>query len=923
MPNLTPEQEARENIDRMLEEAAWVVQNKKDANLGAAEGVAIREYPTDSGPADYMLFVNRKPVGVIEAKKAGTILRSAEEQSTKYATSTPKHFKDGTLLPFVYESTGVVTHFRDFRDPKPRSREVFHFHRPETFRERLKDDFSLRRRLLDIPELTTDGLRLCQITAIENIEKSFKQNRPRALVQMATGSGKTFTAITFVYRLLRFARARRILFLVDTRNLGEQAEGEFKAYKPSDDTRLFTELYTVQRLQSSFIDPSAQVCISTIQRMYSILRGEKADEDIDAVSMYEQKWKRDEPLEVAYNPDVPIEEFDFIIIDECHRSIYNLWKQVLDYFDAFLIGLTATPDKRTFGFFHENVVSEYRHEEAVADGVNVGYDTYLIETEITKNGAEIRAGEFVDKRDRLTREKRWTMLDEQVEYDRSDLDKTIVSESQIRHVIKTYRDKLPTEIFPGREEVPKTLIFAKTDSHADDIIRIVLEEFGEGSEFCKKITYNVDAEKPSEILQQFRTAYNPRIAVTVDMIATGTDVKPIEVLLFMRDVRSRSYFEQMKGRGTRTLGVDDLRKVTPSAHANKSHFMIVDAVGVTKSIKTDSRPLERKPTVPMKDLLEAVHMGVRDEDTVTSLANRLTRLEKQISPDERHEFEKLAGGRNVNAVVKDLLAAYDPDRAIETARGMFDLTDTQKPSEEQLSAAHDALSARACEPFDSPDLRKYVEEVRRSYEQIIDVVNLDRVIFAGYDKDAAQNAEKTIERFRQFLEDNKDEILALRIFYDQPYRRRELTYEMIRELNDALARGPYLLTTEAVWDAIARLRANRVKGAGAKRMLTDIISLIRFELGEDTQLQPFSDHVNARFKDWVFEQNRRRPENFTEEQMEWLRMIRDHVTTSVQIEVEDFDNTPFAERGGLGQAYDLFGKELPEILSDINMGLVA
>ena len=299
---------------------------------------------------------------------------------------------------------------------------------------------------------------------------------------MATGSGKTFTAITAIYRLLKFAGAKRILFLVDTKNLGEQAEQELMAFTPNDDQRKFTELYNVQRLNSSYIANDSHVCISTIQRMYSILKGEELDEANELTNPNELQPVGKERL-VAYNEAIPIEHFDFIVIDECHRSIYNLWKQVLDYFDAFLIGLTATPDNRTYAFFDENVVSNYSHEQAVADGVNVGYQIYTIETEITKNGAIVQAQEYVDRRHRLTRQQRWEQLDEDVQYSGKQLDRDIVNFSTIRNIIKAFKSKLRTELFPARKEVPKTLVFAKSDSHADDIIRIVREEFGEGNDF--------------------------------------------------------------------------------------------------------------------------------------------------------------------------------------------------------------------------------------------------------------------------------------------------------------------------------------------------------------------------------------------------------------------------------------------------------
>jgi type I restriction enzyme R subunit len=604
--NQNPEQIARDNIDKLLRNAGWAIQSAKKINWNESTGIAIKEYQTDVGPADYVLFVDRKPVGIVEAKKeeAGQNLSTVEEQSTGYANAKLKYLNNDPLR-FVYESTGVLTRFTDYKDPKPRAREVFSFHTPQMLQNWSKREKSLRGRFEDFPTLDEEGFRPAQIKAIKNLESSFKQNKPRALIQMATGAGKTFTAASFIYRLLKFAKAHRILFLVDTKNLGEQAEQEFMKFVPQDDNRKFTELYNVQRLSSSYIASDAQVCISTIQRLYSILKGEELDEKAEEENPNESSWKPKEPLPVVYNEKYGIETFDFIVIDECHRSIYNLWQQVLDYFDSYLIGLTATPDKRTFGFFNENVVSEYTYEESVADGVNVPYDVFVIETEITKNGAKINAKELIEKREKLSRRKRWERTEEEEVYTANKLDKDVVNPSQIRNIIKAYKENLP-KIFPnrieenGEMEVPKTLIFAKTDSHADDIIKVVREEFGEGNDFCKKVTYKID-EDPKSVINRFRNNYNPRIAVTVDMIATGTDIKPLEVLLFMRDVKSTNYFQQMIGRGSRTINDDDLQQVSKMAKV-KTHFVVVDAIGATKSKKTDSRPLERKPSVPMKDL---------------------------------------------------------------------------------------------------------------------------------------------------------------------------------------------------------------------------------------------------------------------------------------------------------------------------------
>jgi len=924
MANQTPEQIARDNIDKQLIECGWIIQSKKQINLQAGPGVAVKEYQTASGPADYVLFVDGKPAGIIEAKKEeeAVHLTVHEDQSKDYADSKLKHL-DNDPLPFVYESTGAVTRFTDYRDPKPRSRPLFTFHRPETLRDWLKQDNTLRRRIFDIPVLQTTGLRDCQIKAINNLENSFRSSQPKALIQMATGSGKTFTAITAIYRLLTYSKARRVLFLVDTRNLGEQAEQEFMAYVPNDDNRKFSELYGVHRLKSGFVPTDNQVYISTIQRLYSILKEEELDDKAEEANPAEIRWEGRQPLPVGYNPKLPIEFFDFIVIDECHRSIYNLWKQVLDYFDAFLIGLTATPDNRTFGFFNQNIVSEYTHEQAVTDGVNVGSDVYIIDTEITKKGGNIWKGQYVDRREKLTRKKRWEQLDEDVSYTGKQLDNDVVNPNQIRTVIRAFKEHLP-EMFPDRVnekdefEVPKTLIFAKTDSHADDIIQIVREEFGEENRFCKKITYNSD--DPKSILAQFRNAYHPRIAVTVDMIATGTDVRPLECLLFMRDVKSRNYFEQMKGRGTRTITLDDLKKVTPTAKYTKDHYVIVDAIGVTKSLKTDSRPLEKKPGVPLKDLLAAIAVGARDEDLFTSLANRLTRLEKQLSTKEQENFAQKAKNKTIKQVVKELLNAYNPD-TLEEIRLKIDRENPDAPpveKEEKVKKITEELQNQAASTF-TGDLNDYIENVRKAHEQIIDTINPDKLVAAGWDKDNKGRAEELIKTFAEWIAKHKDEITALQIFYSQPYRRRELTYKMIRELVDAIVADKPTLAPLNVWHAYELLE--RVSGQ-PRNELVALVSLIRKVAGLDATLTSYDKTVDKNFQNWVFKKQAGTLK-FNEEQMLWLRMIKDHIAASVSFSVDDLDYTPFDAQGGKGKMWQLFGNDTESIINELNEALAA
>lgn len=932
--NQNPEQIARDRIDKMLTDAGWVVQSVNKVDLSANQGVAVREYQTDVGPADYVLFIDRKPVGIIEAKREeeGFHLTVVEEQSSGYAHAKLKYLNNDPL-PFVYENSGLVTRFTDFRDPKPRGRNVFNFHKPSTFAEWLRKEKSLRARLHDLPPLDLTGLRPAQIVAIENLEVSFKNNRPKALIQMATGAGKTFTAATFIYRLLKFADAKRILFLVDTKNLGEQAEQEFMTFQPTDDNRKFTELYNVQRLASSHIASDSQVCISTIQRLYSILKGEELDESAELDNPNESTWmqqqlNKKQPVPVEYSSKVPIEQFDFIVVDECHRSIYNLWKQVLDYFDAFLIGLTATPDKRTFGFFNENVVSQYTYEESVTDGVNVPYDVYSIETDISQNGEVVKAGWFVDRRDKLTRQKRWQQEDEDTEYARNDLDRKVVNVSQIRNIVKEFRRALKAEIFPNRidengdYEVPKTLVFAKTDSHADDIIKIIREEFNEGNDFCKKVTYKIE-EDPKSVLNRFRNSYYPRIAVTVDMIATGTDVKPLEVLLFMRDVKSTNYFEQMKGRGTRTLDKDKLMQVTRMANS-KTHFVIVDAVGATKSKKTDSRPLERKPTVSMKDLLGAVTMGVEEEDLFLSLSNRLIRLEKQISDKEKDKLLEYSGGKNLKQITKELITAFDPDEIEKKAQEKMDAVPeaerTPAKLDEAKKEAQQELIRQAASTFNG-ELNEYLENVRKIHEQIIDHINIDTVTKSEWDSFSVDKAKETVKDFTEYLEKHKDEIQALSIFYNQPYNRRNITFKMIKEVMEKLKLEKPLLAPDYVWNAYATLE--NVKSKQPKDELTALVSLIRRACGIDGELKPFDKTINENFQNWIFKQNAGQHNRFTTEQMEWLRMIKDHVVSSYHIELDDLDYTPFDAQGGRGKMYQLFGIEMEKIIEELNEVLAA
>ncbi|MFO0903194.1 MAG: type I restriction-modification enzyme R subunit C-terminal domain-containing protein [Pirellulales bacterium] len=922
---LKPEDQARKEIDRQLDACGWIVQDYADRDITAAVGVAVREFPLESGFADYLLYADGQVIGVVEAKQVGHPLRGVEGQADKYAKGLPAGIpRYHDPVPFAYVTTGKETLCTNLLDPEPRSREVFSFHRPEELIRLagLGRDEQLRTLLQKFPPLDLAKLWKVQHQAITNLEKSLAENRPRSLIQMATGSGKTFTAVNFCYRLIKHAKAKRILFLVDRNNLGKQTLSEFQQFINPANGYKFTEEYTVQHLKRNTIDPAAKVCITTIQRLYSMLQGEAEYlEEYEESSQFEHDQPlHKEPLPVAYNPRIPIETFDFVVVDECHRSIYNLWRQVLDYFDAFLIGLTATPTEQTFGFFNRNLVQEYTHEKAVADGVNVGFDVFRIETQITRDGAKLvkKPHEFVPHRDRRTRVRRFRELDEDVAYEGTQLDRDVVNKDQIRLVIKTFRDNLKS-IFPHRTEVPKTLVFAKTDSHAEDLVEIIREEFGRGNDFCQKITSKTTHKKPDDLLADFRNAFNPRIAVTVDMIATGTDVKPLECLLFMRNIRSLSYFEQMKGRGCRVIDPDRLQSVTPDA-TSKTHFVIVDAVGVCEQEKAATKPLDRKPSIPLEKLLHEVANGVASADLASTLAARFARLERQLDDQQREDIEQRLGGKSLGDFSIELLDAIDPDAVNQEALDKHQLPPDATPTDEQLDAIERERVRQALKPLHNPKLRDAILGLKGELEQVEDEVNKDTLIGAGFDVKAKERAQTIISSFRGFIEEHKESIEALQILYSRPHRAG-LRYSQIKQLANAIERPPYGLSLVRVWQAFELVEPKKVKGGGGKAIV-DIVALVKHALDPAGELIPIVATVHERYDAWLADQQARGVK-FSGEQLRWLEAIRDHIAASLAVERDDLDEVPFSQYGGLGRAHELFGDQLTAILEELNGRLAA
>ena len=911
---LAAEQRARVLIDRQLADAGWAVQDKKDFNLFAGQGVACREVVMKAGHgrADYLLYVDRKAVGVVEAKPEGTTLSGVEWQSAMYAAGLPPEVRLHALtidgrLPFVFEASGTETHFTNGYDPGPRARRIFNVPKPATLARILRDAEAepdrptWRARVRDLPDLDEAPLRPAQITAITGVERSLvNQQFDRSLVQMATGAGKTYTAVTAAYRLLRYAGFTRILFLVDRNNLADQTIAEFQNYRTPGDGRRFTEIYNVDKLTSAGMLGSSNVVVSTIQRVFKAIKNEEVtggdDPGLD-------DFVPDAPVTVGYNPLLPPETFDLVIVDEAHRSIYGVWRGVLEYFDAHVVGLTATPGKQTFAFFRQNLVSEYTYPQSVADRVNVDFDLYRIRTEISEQGGTIDAGTIVPKVDRRTRQQRLEAIEEDYEYTHRQLDRAVTATSQIRLVLETFRDRLFSEIFPGRSTVPKTLIFAKDDAHAEEIVTTVREVFGKGNDFAAKITYA--ARDPRGQLQAFRTSPSLRIAVTVDMIATGTDVKPLECVFFMRDVRSAQYFEQMKGRGARTIAPADFQSVTPDATA-KTRFVIVDAVGVTEHDFVEP-PLNRDKGVSLKKLLDKAATLSLTEDETATLASRLAKLELELTPQERRELDGVAG-MPVRDIVRGLVDAVDPDRQAIAVEGA---TDTAAAIQDLLDAATKPLAA-------NPELRGRNFELRATHDRVIDEVNKDVLIDAHGVVDTSR-ARSVVESWAAYLLEHRDEITAIQLATEA--RERRVAFADIQELADRISRPPYNWTPDLIWEAYAAVDVDRVRRSD-HHTLTDLVSLLRYTVGVDIELVPYVDRVRERYAAWLAQQEQAGT-SFSPLERWWLDRMVEVVGASAGITANDLDEAPFTEKGGVDGALRDLGDRAGDFLERLNTELTA
>ena len=862
---MTPEEKARQKIDQWFAEAGWKVINREDYEP-TCTAVAIREGLLKGNlEADYFLFINGKAVGVLEAKREDIDALSDKvcEQAVLYAKSVPHIYQAYQKpLPFIFTSNGKELFFCDFRKQEQSFRQIMAIPTPYELVKQLgiSDYFA------GLPTLRKKGLRDCQYEAVTELEKSFRAGQNRALMVLATGAGKTYTACLAAYRMLSYTPMRRILFLVDRNNLGKQAEGEFGTFRLTENGDAFNTIFTVNRLHSSSIPSDSNVIISTIQRLFSFLKGdtiEDSDED-----------DGNEPTEeiiLPPNPNLPHDYFDLIIIDECHRSIYGNWRKVLEYFDtARLIGLTATPVPETMAFFNNNRIVNYTLEKSIVDGVNVDCRVYRIKTQVTENGGAIMEGEKVKEETRYTGDIKTILNKEAKTYTNKELNRSVINPAQIKLVLSTYRDAVYTELFndPQREAnfdwLPKTLIFALNETHATNIVQIAKEVFGRtDNRFVQKITYS--AGDSNELIRQFRNDRDFRIAVTCTLVATGTDIKPLEVVMFMRDVESLPLYIQMKGRGVRTIGDEQLRNVTPNAFS-KDCFYLVDAVGVTEHEKTIASVTDEPTTkiISLKELLERISHGYIPDEYLQCLAATLSRIYNKADNSQRVEFARLA-----HDDMKDLAS-----RIYNT------LENGLLPPFISVDESNNERKGLVAPLANHADARRYLLILAAGFINTL-MPGEDTLLSKGFSIEEAKN---TTEAFEEFCREHSDEIEALRIIYNN--EGEPITYSMLKDLENKLKMADNHFTSKQLWNSYAILNPNSVRRSTTKEesdALTNIIQLVRYAFRQIERLDSVLATSKQYFNLWLGQNQR----EITDKQREVISRIVDYIASNGACTVKD------------------------------------
>lgn len=835
---MTPEEKARCKIDNMFKEAGWDVVDRMNYNPYIS-AVAIEEGLLKGNlEADYLLFLEGKAVGVLEAKREERKLSDiVAEQAENYTHKLQDWYQTWqNPLPLIYLSNGKELMYKcvginDEYIP------ISHIHSPKEIARMLK----LPSYFAGLPVIPKKGLRSCQYDAIYQLEKSFRDGKNKALMVLATGAGKTYTACTAAYRLLSYTPAKRILFLVDRNNLGVQAEGEFSSYKLTETGDTFNSIFVTERLRSKEI-PDANVIISTIQRLFAAITGKDIEDSDDDESIDFDSEDSGKEIELGDNLKLSPDFFDAIIVDECHRSIYGKWKKVLDYFStAKIIGLTATPTPETLAFFNGNQVVNYTLEKSIADGVNVDYRVFRIQTKVSENGLVVKSGDDYIEHSNYNNLEIKKIINEDEEFKKEQLNRAIIDLSQIKVVLEEFKESIYTQLFPNRDAdfnyIPKTLIFAQSDKHADCILQVIKEVFPDQCEnFAKKITYS--AGNSNELIRQFRNDKDFRIAVTVTLVATGTDVKPLEVVMFLRDVNSETLYIQMKGRGARTIGDEQLRNVTPNADT-KDCFFLIDAVGVTEHEKIIPEPIEGpKPKIKhLKELLEEITHGSIKDEYLKTLAGKISRINKKATEEQKNKFYEFA-----KIEMKQLALNFYSALENHVLPPFTDINDANIERKQLVSNL-----------TEHPQAREYLLKLNAGFLKIL-TAGEDTLINKGFSK---EEATEITSKFEEYINENKDKLEALRIIYNDV--REALTYDLLKDLEEKLLERSPKFKIGTLWNSYSILKPEKVSKFNTKEQreaLTNLISLVRHAFDNSTDLHTFISGISRNFELWCGQKQR-------------------------------------------------------------------
>ena len=883
---MLPEEKARVKIDKQLRNAGWdiISRNEYLPNSTTAVKEALMVGNTES---DYLLFVDGKAIAVVEAKREENPLGDeVKKQAEDYAVSPQSWYAlwFEKLIPLVYMANGNKIYFKNMLVEDSEYEELSQMHSPKKMLQIIgkKSEYGA------LPLLEKRGLRDCQYKAETKLEESLKLGNKKNLAVLATGSGKTYLACLASYRLLNYTQTKRILFLADRNNLAKQALSEFSLFDRTENMQQMGNLYTIKRLRKEN-DVNADIVISTIQKLFAVLTGQaiqdgNEDEEDELAKKNEEKESK-EVVELCNDLKLPPDYFQLIIVDECHRSIYGKWKKVLDYFSgATVLGLTATPTPEAYAFFNNNIIENYKYEDSIVDGVNVPSRIYRIITDVTAHGGTIEQGAKVVETAKRTGKSETHAAPITVEYGSSELDRSVVNKNQIREVLLAYKKAIYEDLYPERDKkwefIPKTLIFAKDDNHAAEIVEIAEDVFKTEFEnntlpknYVQKITYT--AGDSDALITDLRTTKDFRIAVTVTLVATGTDVKPLEVVLFMKDVHSDVLYTQMKGRGCRIISDDKLKEVTPNADTKECYY-IVDAVGVTESEKHIPKPgvgPGPKRPLSLEHLLERLaHNEVSDDN--------LMLLRDYCSTINRRYEESVLFGRHLDYFITSY--GFAPRKLANDINTAF----TEGTLVEYISPSHDNTARMAliyC-LIGNLQARNKLLEMQRGY--MVESGDDDKVLYAGFSKESAKTY---IENFEKYLDDNKDSIEALRIIYNS--EDTLITHEMLMELQDRLLAESRQYGAYQIWKNYKLLDeqgdVEALDGKANVNALTNLIQIVRYAYKKNQKLTSLINGYAQRFSLYCGRAQR----VLTEDQKDIMQQIAEYIINDGAITVMELNET--------------------------------